>query len=122
MTRNIVGENIKIARKQNGFTQKQLSDFLGIDSTLISKYENGKIDISQNIIEKLAELFCMQPYDLINGNFDQQNKTTSIKAKELSGDDLESLSKANRLVLDFKETIDLQNETTFEKTEEKKNE
>lgn len=109
MTRDIVGKNIQIARKQKGFTQENLSSFLGIDSTLISKYENGERDISQNIIEKLAELFCMQPYDLIDGNFEQQKVKPSFRSKELSASDLESLAKANRLFLEFKEIIDLTN-------------
>lgn len=48
---------IKELRKQIGYTQQQLADFLYLDKTSVSKWETYKNLPNQNILIKLCSLF-----------------------------------------------------------------
>lgn len=53
---------IKSLRKRDGYTQKDLSDKLGITRQTLSGYEKGINKIPVPVIQKLSEIFDM-PYD-----------------------------------------------------------
>lgn len=53
-TRGAIGENIERIRKQKGFTQIQLAENIGIAQALISKYENGNLQLSGEMIIRFA--------------------------------------------------------------------
>ena len=50
---NRIGESIRKARKEKGWTQAQLADAIGVKRSVVSKYENGLIEPS---ISKLSEI------------------------------------------------------------------
>ena len=50
---NRIGESIRKARKEQGWTQAQLADAIGVKRSVVSKYENGLIEPS---ISKLSEI------------------------------------------------------------------
>lgn len=54
---NTVGGRIKELRKEKGLTQQQLSDILEVDRSNFSKYELGKLEISNEMLIKLAKFF-----------------------------------------------------------------
>ena len=50
----LAGMNIRIARRQAGFTQIQLSEATGIDQASISRMENGKQSITLDYLKRIA--------------------------------------------------------------------
>lgn len=59
-------ENIKKLRIANNWTQEDLAHKLGYtDRSSIAKIEAGKVDLSQSKIIEFAEVFCIEPGDLL---------------------------------------------------------
>lgn len=44
-------------RKENGYSQKYVADFLGIDSSNYCKYERGKLEINLRMLRDLSKLY-----------------------------------------------------------------
>lgn len=65
-----IGEKIKILRTKFGLTQKEVADALEIERSTYTYYELGKTTPSWNAIKKLAQIFQIAPYDLL----EEQNK------------------------------------------------
>lgn len=57
MKSNVLGNNLKKLRKNNGYKQSYVAQELGISEATISKYENGKQDPSYDILIKLANFY-----------------------------------------------------------------
>ncbi len=49
--------NIKRAREEKSYTQQYVADVLDISRTNVTKYENGTLEPSIEIIGKMAELY-----------------------------------------------------------------
>lgn len=59
-------ENIKRLRKENNWTQEELAKKLGYtDRSSIAKIEAGKVDLAQSKIVEFAEVFGVEPGDLM---------------------------------------------------------
>lgn len=57
------GNVIKFLRKKHNLTQKQLGDILGVEKSVIQKYEKGVItNLKVNTLKKLCEYFGVQPW------------------------------------------------------------
>ena len=65
-----IGEKIKILRTKFGLTQKEVADALEIERSPYTYYELGKTTPSWNVVKKLAQIFQIAPYDLL----EEQNK------------------------------------------------
>jgi len=60
----IVGENLRLARKAKGITQRAIALELGKYQPDYSEYENGKIELDYAKIVFLCERFDITPNDL----------------------------------------------------------
>ena len=60
----IIGENLKQARKAKGFTQKEVAAMLGKYQPDYSEYETGKIELDYAKIVFLCEKLDITPNDL----------------------------------------------------------
>lgn len=59
---NIMGKRIKERRELFGYTLEQVADRLGLQKSVISKYERGAVEnIKRSHIMKLAEMFECNP-------------------------------------------------------------
>jgi transcriptional regulator with XRE-family HTH domain len=56
---------LKEWRKHRGITQEGLADRIGIDRTIVSKIENGKLDYHQSFLEAAAYALMCEPADLL---------------------------------------------------------
>lgn len=63
--RQILANNIKNLRTQKKLSREELSLVLGVDNSYISKLEKGKINITLNKIEMLANYFETEVYLLL---------------------------------------------------------
>ena len=92
-----LGEKLKALRTEYGYKQKDISDFLGVDQSLVSKFESGERAISVDILEKLSGLYCC---DLVDATTSCQPKLqVAFRAKNVGAADLETIQTVNRIVL-----------------------
>ncbi len=64
-TRQILANNIVYFRIKNNWSQEDLAELLGTSSVYISQMENGKRNISCDYIDHLANIFKIEPMDLL---------------------------------------------------------
>ncbi len=62
---SIIGKNIRTNRQGLGITQEALAETLNVTPDYISKIENGTKHPSMSMIEKLAEIFKTDIYELM---------------------------------------------------------
>ena len=68
-----VGKNLKELREENGYTQEQVSDYLGITQSNLSKIERGERNFNMTLLDKLCLLYnCSAEYLL--GEADSHEK------------------------------------------------
>jgi transcriptional regulator with XRE-family HTH domain len=60
----MIGHTLKLLREANGFTQENISDYLEIKRSTYSNYETGERETPWSILEKLANLYGCDQYDL----------------------------------------------------------
>lgn len=60
-----IKDKIRIIRTQKGFSQENVAEHLGIDTTNYGRIERGDGNISLERLEKIAELFGMKLVELI---------------------------------------------------------
>lgn len=58
-------ERLKKIRREQGYTQQQLADLLGISKSAISMYENGVREPELSFIQKMAGIFGVDTDALI---------------------------------------------------------
>lgn len=67
MNQDKIGKFIAECRKQNGFTQAELAERLGLSDKAISKWENGRgLPDATNMLE-LCNIFIINVNELLNG-------------------------------------------------------
>ena len=96
MDKNI-GLKIKEARKKSKLSQTQLSEFLGIDQTNLSKIESGERSIGIVNLKKLANLFGMSLLDFQSEAPINEKLKLSFRADNINQDDLETIAILNRI-------------------------
>lgn len=79
-----LGERIQAFRKQNGLSQTQLADKLGISYAQLSRYEIKNIQPPADVLGKLADIFGTSIDYLVNGDNEQKAKTTIQNAELLN--------------------------------------
>ena len=63
--RSVFIKNLKRIRKQKKITQWQLAEKLGIDTTTLSRYEQGKFEPSLTRIMEICEVLEVKPNELL---------------------------------------------------------
>ena len=59
-------ENLKIARKDNNLTQKQVADKLGVVESCYANWEQGRTEPSIAMLRKQKKIFNISIDELIN--------------------------------------------------------
>ena len=100
MTINLatIGAKVKFLREKANLTQKQLAEYLSVDQSLISKFENGERSINSDALNKLADLFCCT-VELLNSENSIQEYSISFRTTNLTIDDMKILATINRIAL-----------------------
>lgn len=65
-------ENIRSLRIDNGYTQKQIGEYLGISQNTYSQYEIGVLNYPVDVIIKLADLYNVST-DYLLGRTNQKD-------------------------------------------------
>ena len=59
------GQNLQTLRRQNGLSQQQLAEQLGVSRQAVSKWETGAADPSTANLLALAKLYGVSPEELL---------------------------------------------------------
>ncbi|AMS27543.1 hypothetical protein AEM51_11460 [Bacteroidetes bacterium UKL13-3] len=104
-------------RKQNGYTQQQIADYLGIDTTSYGRLERGERKISTERLELLAVYYKLPVHELL-----QKEKNTIVTQQiETNNDDFfEYLKRENQILLNSISAKDKQLEFLIELNKEYK--
>lgn len=81
-----IGEYIAKLRKENGYTQKTLSEKLFVGEKTVSKWERGIVAPDIDIIKSMSKLFNVSVEEIINGesfenNYDNKESATITAVK-----------------------------------------
>lgn len=91
-----IGKNLRKIRKKNGYTQKQVSDYLGITQSNLSKIENGERNLNMTLLDKLCLLYnCSPEYLLGESNINEQIPIAFRSDEKM---DLNVVAKMNEIV------------------------
>lgn len=61
-----IGENIKQARKEKGYTQKEIASILRMTQQQYSRFENGIFELNYEQILTLCKLYDITPNDVFS--------------------------------------------------------
>lgn len=62
---------LRVLREKFKYTQDEVSKYLGISQPAYLKYEREETEISMEGLEKLARLYGIDEYDILEGNMEQ---------------------------------------------------
>ncbi|MBK8568097.1 MAG: helix-turn-helix transcriptional regulator [Saprospiraceae bacterium] len=60
-----IGQKLRKIRQLRDMKQEDVAHELGIDTSIISKMENDRIDISMDMLEQLANVYGVDPVDIL---------------------------------------------------------
>jgi transcriptional regulator with XRE-family HTH domain len=78
----MLGENVKIARKEKGWSQRELAEHIDSDASYINRIETGKINPSIASLERIANVLECSLDQLVKGK--NENEEIHIRDKNLS--------------------------------------
>ena len=98
--RLLIARNIKLMRDASGYTQENVAAFLGVGRSAYANYETGDREIPLALMEKLADLYGCDLYDL----YTEEEKAlagmlvTAFRVDTLSADDMLQIAAFKRIV------------------------
>ncbi|MCG9969994.1 helix-turn-helix domain-containing protein [Pelotomaculum terephthalicicum JT] len=64
-----IGNNIKRERKNKKLTQQELADKIGKTESSIRKYEKGLVQIPTDVLEQIASVLEVSPFNLMGADY-----------------------------------------------------
>ncbi|HNW85121.1 MAG: helix-turn-helix transcriptional regulator [Candidatus Cryosericum sp.] len=94
------GATLRALREKSGLTQQNLAAFLGVDQSLISKFETGERSLGVEQLDQLAALLGVDVDVFSSGTLDVPVLRLALRANSISQNDLQAISTINRIALD----------------------
>lgn len=92
-----IGRRLKELRTRFGYTQADISSLLGVDQSLISKYESGERQVSMDILESLGDLYCC---DLVHTQpVASPVLRVAFRVDSINASNMKAIQAVNRIVL-----------------------
>lgn len=79
---DIVGKNLNELRRQNEYTPEQVSSYLGISQSNLSKIENGEIKFNMTLLDKLCLLYNCSPEYLLGKTDSYEKPAIAVRSDE----------------------------------------
>ncbi len=99
----IVRENFRRFRRKTNISQEQMAEYLDLEQSSISKFENGERSLSMSNLEKACALFGIKTSDIFKGESSVDNLSPAFRKTNLSTASLDDLSNINRIALNILE-------------------
>ena len=110
--KQIIGENLKNYRLKLGLTQDQVAEFLDVDRSMISLFENADREISMIHLSKYSNLYGVDIDDLleVDSIHRQANMAFAFRSNGIETEDLKSIAEFQKVVKNYITMIGLVNE------------
>lgn len=104
-----IGSILKELRNGMGYSQEQISSYLGISQPAYNHYESGETVISQESLEKLADIYGVEEYDILTCNKPQLHADMAFAFRK-SGEvkNLGQIASFQRLVKNYLDMCDIE--------------
>lgn len=102
--RKVISENLIKWRKHFGYSQDKLANYLGIERENISYYESGKREIPIKHLEKISDLFGIEPDMFFNENADVSNVEIAFafrNEESFSPKSMENIARFKKIVRNY---------------------
>ena len=90
-----IGKNLYKLRRENGYTQEQVSSYLGITQSNLSKIENGERNFNMTLLDKLCLLYNCSPEYLLGQTDSHEKSRIAFRSDEKV--DLNVVAKMNEI-------------------------
>ena len=91
-----IGGNLREIRKRRGLTQVELSEKLGMEQTLYSAYERGRLRVPGGLIASFAQALHVSADEILGLRAPRPERTFRDPRLVRRLQELEKLSRANR--------------------------
>lgn len=93
-------ERLQYLRIENNLTEKELADEIGITESAIRLYEKGKLEVTLDVLEKLADYFDVSARLLLGTVFSSLSADEAVKSYRIVQEMVETRNKekANRQI------------------------
>lgn len=108
----IVRQNFKNIRKKIGISQEEMANYLNLEQSSISKFENGERTLQISHLEKACCLFGININDLFKENLNIEILSPSFRKDELNFNSLPDIAKINQIalnIIDMKKLLEKNN-------------
>ena len=73
-----IGQKIKKARLEKGYTQEELAEMVGVKKSAVAKWENGRVsEIKRSNLNKLSKALDINPNSLLDDIEDKPVETAN---------------------------------------------
>lgn len=106
---NEIGSILKELRNKMGYSQEQISSYLGISQPAYNHYESGDTAVSQESLEKLADIYGVEEYDILTCNKPQLQADMAFAFRKNSEvKDLSQIASFQRLVKNYLDMCEIE--------------
>lgn len=104
-----IGENLRRLREQQGLTQKQLAEKVGISVSNITKYEKNQLEPSIERLFSISEALNTSVSSILNNESysDTDKLLTSFKTNDFNKHDIDALTECIILAVINKYNLDI---------------
>ena len=104
-----IGSVLKDLRNRMGYSQEQISSYLGISQPAYNRYESGDTVVSQDSLEKLADIYGVEEYDILTCNKPQLQADMAFAFRK-NGEvkNLGQIASFQRLVKNYLDMCDIE--------------
>lgn len=99
MDMKVLGNRIKTMRCNARLSQGNVAMYLGVKQSLISMIEKGERNISSDMLQSLADLFCCPVETILDEHADTDVYQFAFRTKDIAEGDLKAVSVINRIAL-----------------------
>lgn len=78
-----IGEKIRRARLEKGYTQEELGKLIGVQKSAVAKYEKGRVvNIKRSVLAKISKVLEIPPVELVS-DIEEEPVETANKLADL---------------------------------------
>ena len=109
-----IGNTLKDMRYKMGYSQKQISSYLGISQSAYSQYVRGNTAISRDSLEMLANIYGVEEYDILTCNKPllQAEMAFSFIQKEDKIRNLGQIASFHKIIKNYLDMCDIESRQT----------
>ena len=102
-TKQIIGKNIKEYRESFGYSQDHIGATLGVDRSIISRYESGERDVTLVHLHALSDIFGIEIEDLLEPHsvHKEANLAFAFRSDGLEEGDVKSIAEFQKVVKNY---------------------